>query len=545
MNLAAVYLITHVCAQRFPYVDTQQHTQGNRIQWRRLVNAKTGEYLNLPRAQVEEWFGYDAYWRNYAAQHEPEAQAQLEDELQEWQTTIQFTAGAPLRIICCPEDKVCRMRCPPDTSCPMCRAPVCQFCWNGVTKEKVLPATALANDMLVFYAPKMIYQQEVTFMELICASPCFTAMCCFSLEKRLLGDRALDQDAFMPRQRLVARGNATTFPLAWEDILQHLEAAEAGPLALPRTGVELAETVSVVLKTMHASNDAEGLGKVIHQARVRRAVVLQLLQEAKTRGHPAYKHLNMLEASTRAQTLPEDGIPDEIIAVLPYDDDLANVRRQKAATPVRENLTLEGVAEELGEMCKPNAVVNENSSGGIGDTNAQQVAALEALQRGANAGAGDSVLTVTMGNRLLDQFQPWYFAFAFAYVFPFCTAMPDPPAWNAKPRYRRAANAPRVELESWVRCMARRCEAQINRDWVFGFVSWNLLFRSAVNLSRTVHTYSTPDCDLSSRYGRRIGGRHDTPRFWFELDRQRYQQKLEAPTGIEPSDVAMALANHR
>ena len=145
--------ICFVCGQRFPYVDTQEHTHGNRIQWRRLVHAKTDEFLNLPRAQAEEWFGYDAYWRKYAAQHEPDAQAQLEDELQEWQTTIQFIAGAPLRVICCPEDKVCRRRCPPDTSCPMCRAPVCQFCWNGVTKEKVLPATALANDML-FMRPK-------------------------------------------------------------------------------------------------------------------------------------------------------------------------------------------------------------------------------------------------------------------------------------------------------------------------------------------------------------------------------------------------------
>lgn len=90
--------ICFVCAQRFPYVDTRQRTQGNRIQWRRLVNAKTDEFLNLPRAQVEEWFGYDAYWRNYAAQHEPEAQAQLEDELREWQTTIQFTTGPPFAL---------------------------------------------------------------------------------------------------------------------------------------------------------------------------------------------------------------------------------------------------------------------------------------------------------------------------------------------------------------------------------------------------------------------------------------------------------------
>ena len=487
--------ICFVCARRFPYVDTQQHPHGNMIQWRRLLNAKTHEFLNLSQAQAAEWFGYDAYTRNYAAQHEGEALEQLENELGEWQTILQFASGARLRLICCPEDKLCSKRCPPETTCPKCCAPICEFCWHGVTKEKAMPAAALANDMLVFYAPKMIYQQEVTFMELICASPCFTAMCCFSLEKRLLGDRALDQDAFMPRQRLAARGNATTFPLAWEDILQHLETAGAGAVPLPRTGVELAETVSVVLKSMQADKDKEGVEKVIHQARVRRTIVLQLLSGAKTRGHPAYKHINMEEATARAQTLPEDGIPEEIIAVLPYDNDLENVQRQKAATPVRDNLTLEAVAEELNGMCKPNAVVNEKSSAGIGDTNAQQVAALEALQRDSQTDAADSALTVTTGNRLLDQFQPWYFAFAFAYVFPFCTAMPDPPSWSAKPRYRRVESAPRMELEAWVRCMARRCEAQINRDWVFGFVSWNLLFRSAINLSRTVHTYGTPVYD--------------------------------------------------
>ena len=37
--------------------------------------------------------------------------------------------------------------------------------------------------------------------------------------------------------------------------------------------------------------------------------------------------------------------------------------------------------------------------------------------------------------------------------------------------------------------MSRRVESQLARDWHFGFVSWNLVFRSAVNLSRTWFTY--------------------------------------------------------
>jgi len=360
--------------------------------------------------------------------------------------------------------------------------------------------------MLIFYAPKMIYKMEVTFMELVCASPCFTAMCCFSLEKKLLGDRALDQDAFMPRQRLAARGNATTFPLAWEDMLQHLERAAAqastGTLKLPRIGSELAETVSVIIKTMDSSQDKQALSQVIHQARVRRAVVLELIREAQKRGHAAYKNVDWAQAVARADALPEDGVPEDIVAILPHDEDLSNVLRQKAATPVRENLTLDAVATEFAYMCKPNAVVNEKSSAGMGDANAQQVTALEATQ--TQTDAVHAAMTVATGNRVLDQFEPWYFAFAFAYVFPFCTAMPDPPAWSKKPRYRRAEDAPRVDLEAWMRCMARRCEAQVNRDWVFGFASWNLFFRSSVNLSRTVQAYTDPVYDEAKQKLRKL-----------------------------------------
>ncbi len=39
--------------------------------------------------------------------------------------------------------------------------------------------------------------------------------------------------------------------------------------------------------------------------------------------------------------------------------------------------------------------------------------------------------------------------------------------------------------------MARRVEAQLARDWNFGFVTWNFFFRSAVNLSRTVYSYNS------------------------------------------------------
>ena len=92
---------------------------------------------------------------------------------------------------------------------------------------------------------------------------------------------------------------------------------------------------------------------------------------------------------------------------------------------------------------------------------------------------------VITGNAMVDQFQPWYFGVAFSFVFGYCTGMPDMHHFAETQRHRRQADAPRVEPPAWVRIMGRRVEAQLSRDWHCGFVAWNYLFRSAVNLSRT------------------------------------------------------------
>ena len=327
------------------------------------------------------------------------------------------------KIICCPEDKVCAKRCPPGRICSACQAPVCMHCRDSL-RAKQASRLALANDMLVFYTPRLIYKEEVTFMELVCASPCFTAMACFSLEKKLLGDRALDQDAFMNRNRLVARGNATTFPLAWEELLQNLQVASreasAGEIRLPKVGVELAAVINVIIKAGGPLSERDDAAKIIHQARVRRAVVLQLIADAKAREHPAYNSLRMNEVVQRAEQLPEDGVPAEIVAWLPHDTDLDNVQRQKAATPTRAMLSEADVQAEFAHMCKPNAVVSERTSGGFADPNATHVAALQAaVETGEACRAETATAVVYTGNRLLDQFEPWYFAFAFAFLFPY------------------------------------------------------------------------------------------------------------------------------
>lgn len=72
--------------------------------------------------------------------------------------------------------------------------------------------------------------------------------------------------------------------------------------------------------------------------------------------------------------------------------------------------------------------------------------------------------------------------------------MPDMPAFARRMRYLRKEYAQCIESAMWVQVMSRRIEAQLSHDWQFGFVTLNYLFRSAVNLTRTVYAYNRA-CD--------------------------------------------------
>ena len=65
------------------------------------------------------------------------------------------------------------------------------------------------------------------------------------------------------------------------------------------------------------------------------------------------------------------------------------------------------------------------------------------------------------------------------------------PSFIEAPRHRRPEDAPRIEAPLWVKTIARRVEQQLKRDWCLGFGSQNYLFRSTLNLSRTLYSYAT------------------------------------------------------
>ena len=139
----------------------------------------------------------------------------------------------------------------------------------------------------------------------------------------------------MHRHTVGARGNATSFPMPWADILRLLkdvddnQASGRDAADLPHTGDELAHWVQILLKTSGAE---ELNASLIHQATVRGDVVVELIEELKKRGHRAYKDIDMRKVRAKAsQAFPgtEPRVPPEIVhltALRPDDDAMDRIQ---------------------------------------------------------------------------------------------------------------------------------------------------------------------------------------------------------------------------
>ena len=92
-------------------------------------------------------------------------------------------------------------------------------------------------------------------------------------------------------------------------------------------GEELSEKVSILLKTRDSDEDKpKALGQNIHQAMVRRQVVIDLIQGAVDRNHRAYRSVAMDRVRQKAERLPVQGVPPEIIHLIDHDTNLDTVQ---------------------------------------------------------------------------------------------------------------------------------------------------------------------------------------------------------------------------
>ncbi|CAE7244158.1 pfh1 [Symbiodinium natans] len=436
-------------------------------------------------------------------------------DFQDWQVDIPGHGAA----LCCPEDHRCTAH--PEhpnlrTLCEKCEVPLCKDCVQHLRKGR-LPPLSLCNDMWTGFAPERLYKENVTVMEMICASPCVTTLICFSMEARYGEEEkgttaALDAKAHSALHRLGARGNALTFPMPWEELLANLKDAlnaEEGPPQLPRAGQQLGEIVRVLLKTNKTrKTTASELKTLIHQATVRREVVIQLILDMKKSGHPAFQKIQAETVRRAASNLPEEGIPPEVLKVIETmqdSDDWGKLQPQKAATPVDHPHEDMHKAGEIFASQRAQGILAEGRSEERENQNAVAVAALNNLreQLTTQPRKKTDTLEVRTGNQLIDQFQPMYFATAFCFCFSHATACPDVQDTRTRKaeddrdeksvtnRRSRDPNAPSVQVHAWAAAMLRRAETQFRRDWTFGFTTWNFLFRTMVNLQKNTFMYAT------------------------------------------------------
>ena len=113
-----------------------------------------------------------------------------------------------------------------------------------------------------------------------------------------------------------------------------------------------------MLKTADATESDKDLARLNHQAMVRRDVVVKLTASMKRQGHRAYRQLIMTDAERCAEHLPKDGVPPEIIKLLPLDQLLENNIQTKSATPVSKPQSVQEAAADMNVM-RWNGVVLE------------------------------------------------------------------------------------------------------------------------------------------------------------------------------------------
>ena len=313
-----------------------------------------------------------------------------------------------------------------------CELPICRYCEDSLCRplrRPLMPRAALTNDLMIFYSPRILYEQKVTTMELICASVCLTTMISFTLEKkhRKKEKRLFDQEVHMQRHTIGTRGNATTFLMPWEEILRRLSEVEereaSDSLDLPNSGKDLVRWVQVLLKTSGDESIDEMKG-LVHQASVRADVVVSLIEELKNRGHRAYKNVDMGRVRLKAKnTLPTAGIPTEIMHLIKIkadDDTLDKVQIQKEATPIPGRCQNAEQERKIFATLSPNAVVCERSAEDGVDVITQQATTFENIGRQllktqnkestmkcTKLASKPAKIALTTDNRMVDQFQPW------------------------------------------------------------------------------------------------------------------------------------------
>ena len=168
-------------------------------------------------------------------------------------------------------------------------------------------------------------------------------------------------------------------------------------MKLPWVGREIAHAVRVVLRTSEVTD-----ARVIAQARVRRDIVVWLLEDAVRRQHPAYGNVRMEDVLRKAEGLPADGVLEELVSLARRSQSFVeNLQAAKHGTPPLGEREKEKAFESL----RPTAVTCTRNA-------YEEVCAGEADGRawqGVAAAVRGEEMHVFTGSEMVNQFTSDFF----------------------------------------------------------------------------------------------------------------------------------------
>ena len=87
-------------------------------------------------------------------------------------------------LMCCPEDQLCQINCKASQKlCYDCQIPICASC-RYCLSQNVCSPMALLNDNFIGYIDPWIYEADITWMERTVATPFWTGMTLFSIDRK-------------------------------------------------------------------------------------------------------------------------------------------------------------------------------------------------------------------------------------------------------------------------------------------------------------------------------------------------------------------------
>ena len=376
-------------------------------------------------------------------------------------------------ILCCPEDTHCKHKCHDHGMfCVDCCMPLCKSCRLHLSAGETVP-TGLANDNWYGYLATWILEVGVTWMEKTVASPYWTGMTLFTMNRRYGGKRHLLHDKmYQATSRIAFKGQVFSAPMDWNSTLEQLQDMEKKDtlVCLPKVGKVLESEVRICISAGLVS-----LKNHIREATVRRHVVVQLIRMFKDAGHPDYAKQDMAAVELRARELTDSddaAIPNGLANILDEGDDDEHSDDgavDKAATPAERLRSVQELQKHM-ERSRPQLMFMQRDSDAGKEVEASRNSAFSQF----------SDLNLRTGSKLLDQFYGSYIPRVFNLTLPWYVGGPD---LVGRPRFRRASNdAPAVSLDAFTKMLPSRVESQMRWDWDLVPATWSLWFATKVNL---------------------------------------------------------------